>query len=264
MKTAIVKDNTPNSLTKNKKIAIPVTILEIPGIKIYSVRFYKGAVVKEIIVDNSETGLKKIIKIGKPGKLEDVKADYDDVRILVYSLVKKTSIKKTPDMTELALAGSLEEKLNWIKANMGKELLASEALKSWKLADTRGLTKGKGFSGPVKRFGIKLKSHKSEKGRRRPGSLGPWHPHHIIFRVPMAGQLGMFTRIAYNNSILKIGKEEPGKEIGELKHYGKIKTEYLILKGSVAGPSKRQILITASLRPTKKIKKLNYEFISLE
>ena len=66
----------------------------------------------------------------------------------------------------------------------------------------RGLTTGRGYQGPVKRFGIKLKPSKSEKGRRRPGSLGPWHPARVIFRVPMAGQLGMFTRVVYNNKIL--------------------------------------------------------------
>ena len=74
--------------------------------------------------------------------------------------------------------------------------------------DLRGLTKGKGFQGPVKRFGITLKVKKSEKGQRRPGSLGPWHPARVIFRVPMAGQLGMFTRAIYNNKIVDIGKAE--------------------------------------------------------
>ena len=37
--------------------------------------------------------------------------------------------------------------------------------------DLRAITKGKGYQGPVKRFGIGLKSHKSEKGRRAPW---PW------------------------------------------------------------------------------------------
>ena len=51
MATAIVKDDTPNSMTKGKKIAVPVTILEAPNMKIYSVRFYKfGKVLKEVVV----------------------------------------------------------------------------------------------------------------------------------------------------------------------------------------------------------------------
>ena len=259
MKTAIVKDNTPNSMTKNKKISIPVTIIEVPPIKIYSVRFYKGQVIKEIIVDNSEKFLKRIVKLGKTGKVEEA-GEAEDVRIIVYSVVSKTGIKKTPDLTEVGLAGSLDEKLKFIKEHIGKEIPASEVLAGMKIVDIRGLTKGKGFSGPVKRFGIKLKSHKSEKGRRRPGSLGPWHPHHVIFRVPMAGQLGMFTRVAYNNPVIKIGK---GAEIPVLKNFGKIRSEYVLLKGSVQGPQKRQVLLTSPLRINKIAKKINYEFLEL-
>jgi len=42
------------------------------------------------------------------------------------------------------------------------------------MVDSKTFTKGKGFQGPVKRFGISLRSHKSEKVIRGPGSLGPW------------------------------------------------------------------------------------------
>jgi len=53
MATAIVKDNTPKSMTLGKKLAIPVTVLEVPPMKIYSVRFYKGGnVFKEIVFSN--------------------------------------------------------------------------------------------------------------------------------------------------------------------------------------------------------------------
>ena len=41
MASAFVKDNTPDSMTKGKKIIVPVTILECPSLKILSVRFYK-------------------------------------------------------------------------------------------------------------------------------------------------------------------------------------------------------------------------------
>ena len=42
MATALVKDTTPKSLTLNKQILIPVTLLEAPSMKIFSVRFYKN------------------------------------------------------------------------------------------------------------------------------------------------------------------------------------------------------------------------------
>lgn len=262
MISIFAKDNTPNSMTKDKSIVIPSTIIECPPMKIFSVRFYKyGKVAKEVISENLDKELRRIVKIPKTKKtkIEDIKSeDYEDVRVIVYSQVKKTSIKKTPDIIELGLNGSIADKLNWIKSNLNKEILISEIFEKNKLVDLRGLTKGKGLQGPIKRFGLKLKHHKTEKGRRRPGSLGPWHPARTTFRAPIAGQIGLFTRVNYNHKVLEINKAET-KPISNIKNYGDLKTEYIIVHGSVQGPAKRQILITAPLRKTKKQDKKNFE-----
>jgi len=265
MASAIVKDSTPDSMTKNKKIAVPITIIECPPIKILSIRFYKnGKVLTEIISENLEKELKRKLKIPKkkPKKIEEIK-DYDDVRVIIYSLVKKTNLKKTPDLVEVGIAGNIEEKLKFVKENLGKEILISDVFENGQLIDLRGLTTGKGFQGPVKRFGITLMQHKSEKGVRRVGSIGPWHPARVTFRVPMAGQLGMFTRIGYNKKIIKIGKAEEIAELKSIKNYGDLKTNYVLIYGSVQGPSKRQLILTSPLRITKKQAKKNYEFLEV-
>lgn len=267
MKSAVVKDLTPNSMTKDKKIIVPVTILEAPSMKIFSIRLYKNNLcVSEIVLSNDKE-LKRIIKVGKIGKIEDLdKKDYDNLRIIAYSQVGKTDIKKTPDIVEIGLGGSKEENINFVKNYAGKEISASEILKKMQLVDIRGLSRGKGLSGPVKRFGIGLKGHKSEKGVRRPGSLGPWHPHHVTFRVSQAGQMGMHTRVIYNNKILETGRisEKNINPKSGWNHYGNIKTEYLIIRGSIPGPQKRQILITMPLRKTKKQEKKVFELVKLE
>ena len=164
MKSALAKDLTPNSMTKDKKIIVPVTILEAPSMKIFSIRLYKNNLcISEIVLSNDKE-LKRIIKVGKIGKIEDLdKKEYEDIRIIAYSQVGKTNIKKTPDIVEIGFGGSREEKINFVKNYAGKEILASEILKKMQLVDIRGLSKGKGLSGPVKRFGIGLKGHKSEK-----------------------------------------------------------------------------------------------------
>ncbi len=264
MASASVKDSTPNSMTKDKKIIVPVTILECPPMKILSVRFYKnGIVFTEVLNENLDKELKKVLKLPKKiKKIEDVKKeDYDEIRVIVYSVVKKSKLKKTPDVTEIGLNGTLEEKFNFVKENLGKEISVLNLFQKGELIDLRGLTKGKGLQGPVKRFGINLKAHKSEKGVRRPGSLGPWHPARVTFRAPMAGQLGMFTRVVYNNKILDMGKED--KKITNIKNYGNIDSEYIVVHGSVQGASKRQLVLTRALRETKKQKKKEYEFIEL-
>lgn len=267
MASAYVKDNTPNSMTKDKQITIPVTILECPSMKIFSVRFCKnGKVARDILSENIEKELKKKIKVpkAKKFKLEEEKTEnYDDVSVIVYSQVKKTGIKKTPDLTEIALTGAnIEEKLTWIKENLNKEILISNIFENKKLVDLRGLTKGKGHQGPIKRFGAKLRFHKSEKGQRKIGSIGPWHPARVTFRAPMAGQMGLFTRVVYNNKIIEMAKASD-KPIKNIKNYGDLKNDYVLVYGSVQGPAKRQLLMTAPLRKTKKQNKKDYNLVRL-
>lgn len=267
MASAYVKDNTPDSMTKDKSISIPVTILECPPVKIYSVRFYKNKkVAKDILSENLDKELKRKVKVPKTSKtkLDSVKLEeYDDVSIIAYSQVKKTGVKKKPDLVEIGLTGSsVDEKMTWIKENLSKEISALDIFEANQLVDLRGLTKGKGLQGPVKRFGINLKVSKAEKGRRRPGNIGPWHPARVTFRVPMAGQLGMFTRAVYNNNIVATGKASENP-INNIKNYGDVKTEYIAVYGSIQGPAKRQLVMTAPLRESKKQVKKNYEFMRL-
>jgi large subunit ribosomal protein L3 len=265
MASGIVKDNTPDSMTKGKEIVIPLTILECPPIKIFSIRFYKNKkVAADILAENLEKELSKKVKLPKKKtkKLDELKIeDYDDVTVIFYSNVKKSGLKKTPDLIEVGLNGSIEEKVNFIKENLTKELSVLDFFENGQLIDLRGLTKGKGFQGPVKRFGIKLRQHKSEKGVRKVGSIGPWHPARVSFRVPMAGQLGMFTRVIYNNKIVDLGKAED--KLKNIKNYGDVKTDYILVRGSVQGSSKRQLIITNALRPTKKQSKKEYELLRI-
>lgn len=262
MASAFVKDDTADSMTKGKKIIVPVTIIECPAMKIFSVRFYKDTkVAKEVLAENLDKELKRIVKLPKQAKKGELNGEFDDVKVICYSLVKKTGIKKTPDLSEIALGGNYDDKMNFIKEKLGKEILISEIFEKGNLVDFRGLTKGKGLQGPVKRFGITLKQHKSEKGVRRPGSLGPWHPARTTFYAPQAGQLGMFTRAMYNNKVIEIGKAE-GK-LKNIKNFGDVKTDYMIVNGSVQGPAKRQLLVTMPLRVTKKQKKKNFELLEL-
>jgi large subunit ribosomal protein L3 len=263
MATAIVKDGTPKSMTPGKKLAVPVTVLEVPPMKIYSVRFYKNGLVSNELVFSNDRELKRIVKVAKsPSQIStlDSMKDFDDVRVLAYSVPKNQDIKKTPDMIEIAVGG--KDKISTIKSYIGKELMLTDF---WKgdLVDVRGLTTGKGLSGPVKRFGISLKAHKSEKGIRKPGSLGPWHPARVIFRVPLSGQLGMFSRVHYNLKVLSSGAVGENIFDKPFRQYGNVKGQYILLHGSVQGPAKRQILVTQPIRPTLKQTRRKYDLIEV-
>tara|TARA_Y100000310_G_C20680539_1_gene815678 strand:- start:52 stop:1002 length:951 start_codon:yes stop_codon:yes gene_type:complete len=267
MKSAYVKDDTQHSHTKGKRIIIPVTILECPSIKILSVRFYKNnKVVGEVLNSNIDKEMKKKIKIPKESKkkVEDFKEDFDDIKVIIYSQVKKTNIKKMPDVSEIGLSGTKDEKLRFVKENLAKEISIKDVFKEG-VVDVRGVTKGKGTQGPTKRFGLALKSHKAEKGQRGPGSGGAWHPARVLFTEPRAGQMGFHSRGIYSNKIVYINsiKEKDINPKSGFKKFGKIKTDYIILFGSILGPSKRQLLITSPLRASKKQTKKTYELIDL-
>lgn len=260
-----VKDNTEHSMTKNKRISIPATIVECPTLRIYSVRFYKnGQVMNELVVSNDKS-LKKRVKVPKIKK-ELVKIEgADDLRVIVYSNTKSISVdKKVPDVIEIGLSGSFDDKFNFVKENLEKDISVLDVFKEG-LVDVRAVSKGYGTQGPVKRFGIGLKNQKSEKGRRRPGSLGPWHPARVTFRVSQAGQTGYHSRIDQNKLIVLVGKtaDKDINKSGGFEHYGNVKTDYVLLKGSIPGPEKRGILMTVSGRPTKSAAKEKYQVLEI-
>jgi len=268
MLTAIVKDITPDSMTLNKQIFLPVTIMECPPMKVFGIRFYKENKVTRDVLASVDKELKRKIKIPKKSaKLEEkIPKEYDNINLIVYSLVKRTGIKKTPDIAEIGLGGSLQESLEKAKNLFGKEISTTEIFSAGQLVDIHAVTKGKGTQGPVKRFGISLRQAKSEKGVRKAGSLGPWTPKRVSFRAPLAGQLGFFTRCHYNNKILEIAdiKKKDINPTGGFLHYGKIKTFYAIVKGSIQGSAKRPLLLSFASRETKKTAKKKFELIKLE
>ena len=257
-----VIDDRAKSPTKGEEIRVPVTIVECPdmraaGLRLYSSDVYGSSVLFDVLADEFDDSLKRKIKLPKTvksklqaaeGKLERA----SDVRLLVYTQPKLTSLgKKKPEIFELAIGGTdVKSKFEFAKETIGKTLSVGDILKEGQFTDAHAVTTGRGFQGVVKRFGVKLKFHKTEKGRRRIGTLGPWTPKKTPWWVPMAGQMGYHTRTECNKQILKINdsKETPVTPNGGFLRYGGLKNKYLIVKGSIAGPKKRLILFTHARR----------------
>ena len=143
--------------------------------------------------------------------------------------------------------------MEYAKQLLDKEIKLLDIFNPEQLVDIRSITKGKGFQGTVKRFGVTIRQHKSEKTKRGAGNLGPWTPKKVSWRVPQPGKMGFHKRTEYNKLILNTGSNP--NEInpkGGFLHYGLIKNDYLIVKGSIPGPTKRTILLTNAIRPNKK------------
>ncbi len=256
----IAYDTAQNSMTKGAEIMIPATIIECPPIKAASMRFYKKSVidsrlVSEILADSLDKELGRKIKLPKKArkKVEDIK-DFDEIRLNVYTQPKLTCIgKKKPEFFEIVLGGNKDEQLSYAKQVLGKELRVSDIFSEGMLVDVHAITTAMGVQGPVKRFGIGLRRHKSEKTKRGPGSLGAWKAQgHIMYRVSHAGQTGFHQRMEHNKMILKISDDV--KKInskGGFIRYGVVRNPYILLKGSVPGPSKRLIRFNPGLRAFK-------------
>jgi large subunit ribosomal protein L3 len=255
-------DNRPNSMTKGADISCPVTVVECPPIKVISLKFYKKSTYGltlsgEIFSDKLDKELARTLTLPKKPskKIEDIK-EYDDIRLLVATQPKLTGIgKKRPEVFEIGLSGKKEDKLKLAQEKLGKELQVFDILKDGQLIDIHGVTTGKGVQGPVKRFGVSLRSHKSEKTKRGPGSLGAWKAQgHIMWKVAHAGKMGYHLRTEYNKFIFKIGtKGEDVNQSGGFVNFGVVKNPYLLIKGSTIGPIKRLLRLNLSIRPNKKI-----------
>lgn len=272
MTHGMVIDGRQHSQTKGEEIQMPFTIVECPPLKIFSARFYKLEesglrVAKELSFKADKELARKITPAKKTAEslLEKIKADdYEDITVTLYTLPRLSGIKKKPELFEMHLGGSKEDKLNFIKEHTGKEISVSSVFKKGQFVDIHSVTKGRGLQGPVKRFGIGLKPHKSEKGRRAPGSLGGWRGQgHVMYRVAHAGQMGFHQRVQYNNKIMEIfSTPEKVNPRGGFINYGLIKSNCLLLKGSVPGSKKRMIIMIDPIRAREQPSEMNIAYIS--
>ncbi len=279
----LINDNSKTSITKGMSISCPATIIECPPIKTASIRFYKNSqngakIVSEIFAESFDKNLGRTVVLPKkkvlgqspvlerssasrketPTPLERKAApDYFDyIRLLVYTSPASTGIgKKKPEVFEVAVGGNKDEQIRYAQEKLGKEIAISEVFKEGQQVDLHGISKGKGVQGPVKRFGISRKQHKTEKGVRRVGSLGGWRAQgHIMWRVAKAGKMGYHMRTEHNKRILKISNNANDiNKKGGFQSYGVVRNHYIIVKGSVMGPQKRLIRMNDALIPNKHV-----------
>ena len=196
--------------------------------------------------------------------------------------------KKACDLLEVKVGGNPSEALEYAASLLGKEVHITDVFNGVEYVDAIGVTKGKGTQGPVKRFGIKILHRKARKGRRRVGSLGAWNPASVTYRTPSAGQMGFHRRTILNLKVVKVERfnleeerkkkeEEEKKKKDEEefkpiirkkkekmgpwripniipnppeghKHYGLVRSDYIVIRGSVMGPPKRPIVLRMAVR----------------
>jgi len=255
----LVVDNRPNSLSKGELVSMPVTVIECPPLKVASVRLYSGSVnglrlLKEISgkVDK-EFGRKAPLPKKEAAAVSGVDvSSVVDVRVVVYTQPKLTGIGRVkPEVFEVPVGGkTVDERFSFAQQLLlGKEIAVKDVLKGGQQVDVFGVTVGKGFQGPVKRFGVALRQHKSEKTKRGPGSLGSWSSPRM-WSVAHAGQMGFHQRLERNKWVVSIS-DNPAefKMAGGIIHYGVLKSHFVVVKGSVQGEPGRLLRLVPSRKP---------------
>ena len=295
MTHAIIVDPRPKSTTSGQEIQVPVTVIEVPPMKVAGVRVYKDSpyglqCLTEFWSDKQDRELERLLPLKKTkakkkkAKDEDEEGEVkkekksvteisvdpelvDEVRLLMHTLPKMvTGIpKKKPDLIEVRIGGgTIQERLALAKNLVGKEIKVTDYIKEpGKVVDLIAVTKGKGFQGAIKRWGVKLLVHKNSKHRRQTGTAGPWHPNYVMSTVPLAGQMGFHQRTELNKTIIKVG--ENGEEVtpsGGFVRYGKVVNSYILIYGSIPGPSKRMIRIRDAARYRGKNYKWEINYLS--
>jgi large subunit ribosomal protein L3 len=245
-------------LNYGKEITFPVTIVETPPLNIAGLRFYQSSngtlrSVGEVWSGEQSKDLQRRIKTPEKfdetkgwEKLEPIKDKLAEVRVIVASQPRLTTIgKKKPDIFEVKIGGgSVNDQIEFAKKILGKTVKVSEVFKEGGQVDVISITKGKGIQGPVKRWGVKKLKHKSRKTVRGVGSIGPWHPHYVMYSVPRPGQMGFAQRTEYNKQILRIGDNGAEATVkGGFLRYGNIRNDYAMLRGTIPGPSRRLVAL---------------------
>ncbi|MFQ6084329.1 MAG: 50S ribosomal protein L3 [Candidatus Aminicenantia bacterium] len=251
-------DSNPNSRTKGQEIMKSITVLECPPLSVFGFRCY-GDNIHDFFADKLDKNLKrKIKKLPKPKKPEKLPENIKQVVLLCHT---NPGFKKKPEVFEIPIGGTIEEQIKYAQENLGKQIDIKQVFKEGDLIDVSAITKGKGFQGPVKRFGIKVLGRKAQQMQRHTGALGTKEPGKVRFTVPQAGQLGFQTRTELNKRILKIDDSFEIK--GGFVNYGNVKNTCLLIEGSVPGPKKRLIRMRFAMRP-KKVFPIDIKYISKE
>lgn len=284
MTHVIITDNVPNSLTSGMEISVPVTILEAPPMKVAAIRVYKNttygaAAIAEAWTTELDKELNRALTVPKKHDLPAALAKIDqlikdgiakDLRVIMYTLPEKvTGIpKKKPEIMENNIGGKeLKARFEYAKTLLGKSVNISDVFTNGDIIDVLAITTGKGTQGPVKRWGIQLQKNKHSRAGsvREVGTLGPWHPSRVSWRVPQMGQTGYHQRTEFNKWIMQIGKD--GKTVtpeGGILNYGIVRNDYVIIKGSVPGPAKRLVRMRPAIRQKKTLPAPELTYVSLE
>lgn len=263
MTHAFIVDYRKRSTTAGQELAVPVTVVEVPPLRVAGARLYVrqpygSRIVAEVWGSDLSEELGRRIP-PHPASSADAltafqHATADEVRLIVHTqphLITGTGAK-SPQLFEIRVSGEkFDERRAFAVQHLGHEVPADEWAKEGEFVDVIGVTKGFGFQGHIQRWGVKLQPRKNSKHRRMIGTLGPHNPSFVSYRIPQAGQQGYHRRTQFNLRVLKVVRDprsDPITPAGGFPHYGEVRSACLVLHGSLPGPAKRLLRFRLPMR----------------
>merc|ERR1712136_264967 len=192
------------------------------------------------------------------------------IRVITHTQIKLLRKRqKKAHIHEIQLnGGTIPEKVDFARGLMEKTVPIKNVFSQDEMVDIIGVTKGHGVKGVVARWHMKKLPRKTHKGLRKVACIGAWHPSRMAYSVARVGQKGYHHRTEINKKIYRIGDgyhtkdgkvvcnnatteqditEKSINPMGGFPHYGMVKQDFVMLKGSCIGIRKRVLNIRKSL-----------------
>jgi large subunit ribosomal protein L3 len=220
------------------------SVLSIPDTQIVGLRLYAHENGQDMAISDAKQAGQAVDKLplGRASRAVAV----------VSSIPRDVGLsQKKPVVVEVGVSGGdLKAQAEFVLGLIGKKVKFTEVFKPGMYVDVLGITKGKGFEGPVTRFGVKRKQHKSRKSVRAVGVIGPWHPAAVMYTIARAGQMGFHQRTETGKRILMVGSASanPVTPPGGFEHFGNVGGDYAVVRGSVPGPARRFVMVRLRAR----------------
>ena len=191
-----------------------------------------GEVVPVTVVEAGPVVITQIKTVEKDG--------YNAVQV-GFGDVKEKSLNK-PQKGHLAAANTLKKHLKEFRVDsvegytVGQEIKA-DLFAAGEMIDVTGISKGKGFQGPIKRHGQSRgpESHGS-RYHRRPGSMGACsYPGRVFKNKKLAGHMGSVKVTVQNLEVVRVDADK----------------NFILVKGAIPGAKGSVVTLKEAVKASK-------------
>ena len=192
----------------------------------------EGIVVPVTVVEAGPNVVTQVKTVEKDG-YNAIQVGFEDT--------KEKSLNK-PQKGHLAAANVLKKHLKEFRVDAVEEFTVGQEIKAdlfaaGEMIDVTGISKGKGFQGPIKRHGQSRgpESHGS-RYHRRPGSMGACSfPGRVFKNKKLAGHMGSVKVTVQNLEVVKVDADK----------------NLILVKGAIPGPKGSMVTIKEAVKSSK-------------